>query len=338
MDRLRSLKRWTFSVFDLLYQLDLEYQLCFSGGKDSHALLGIYFEWECARSKQLKVQVGFSDTMLETASLYGLIDKIEQVCKEKKVPFARAQPILEKAFWVVYIGTGYPVPDFRNRSCTKELKIKPMKQMGGVKITGAHSGESVQRDIRQKNCGSSECGIDLLNKSIEPLAAWANCDVWDYLFLKGDRFLYPGVFDALQSVYAISEDTDGSLRMGCSICPVIALSTLRNNVEKGILPPVSLAVRELIEELRVSPRLRSPRFSSFEHSGALHIDGRRRFWDRLQTYVPDLLQYAWISQEIIAEVERRLAAKTYPPSYTDQWIEQEEARLSNIGQKQLAPF
>lgn len=256
-NRLATLKRRTFGVFDNL-DPSQQYRLSFSGGKDSHVLLGVYLEWVKQGGTKLDIRVVFSDTLLESSQLYNLIGCIQDVCDRKHLPFQIVQPPLEDNFWVKLVGYGYLVPNWRNRWCTGKLKISPMSKIPGIVIAGSHVGESGKRDHRLKTCGSIECGIDLIDNKIEPLAWWNNCDVWDWIILESDKVLYKGVSDNLLSLYDISS-SNSNLRMGCFMCPVISQNKITEQTRKGIIPPFAIQVRDLLEELRKAPRILSPR-------------------------------------------------------------------------------
>lgn len=318
--RLDRLLDWSFNVFDSLSP-DEEYQLGFSGGKDSHVLAGVYLSWCRLRGRSLNLKVVFSDTLLESAQLYKLIDGIAQLCDRVSIPFVKVQPSLERSFWVRLIGMGYPVPDYRNRWCTKDLKTHPMSQVPGKVLTGAHYGESTKRDQRLDACGSSECGIDQIANKIEPLAIWRNCDVWDFLIIKADEVLYQGVSEKLMSLYDITESENGSLRMGCFACPVVAKEKIAKQVTDGIIPSVAMEVRELLEKLRSAPRILSARTGK---AGASLVDARIAIWEELQPLIPEMQQHGWITSEIVRIVESMLANRTYPPTYKQEWIQEQE--------------
>ncbi len=131
---------WSFNVFDSL-DPSLCYKLAFSGGKDSHALLITYLLWRQSRGRDLDLAVVFSDTQLENASLYGLVDAAKAVCDREGVEFIKVMPVVDQSFWVKQVGLGYPVPDHQNRWCTQNLKIAPMDKIKRVVIAGSHQGE-----------------------------------------------------------------------------------------------------------------------------------------------------------------------------------------------------
>lgn len=297
------------------------FQIAFSGGKDSHVLLGLYLDWCRSTGKDLPVKVVFSDTLLESSRLMEAVDYAKLMCNELGVPFIKVRPDVYKSFWVILM-LGYPVPNYKNRWCTKNLKTQPMKKLGGVVVAGSHAGESNTRDRRLNGCGSSECGIDQIGKKVEPLAPWRNCDVWDFLVLEADRSLYPGASERLLALYDIAEsDEKGSLRMGCSVCPVVVKSRIEKQVSDGVIPDFTVQVRDLIEELRNAPRILSPRTGK---AGATLVDARIDFWNKLQPFIPLMQEYGWITSEIIEIIEGMLARRAYPPTYKEEWIKEQE--------------
>ena len=314
---------WTFNVFDSL-DLNTSYQIAFSGGKDSHVLLGMYIEWLKSRKKPLNIKVVFADTLLETQTIYSLIVHIEQICNKLGIQCIRTVPDLKKSFWVLLFGLGYPVPDYKNRWCTSYLKIKPINKIEGTVITGTHLGESSSRDRRLTSCGSTECGIDKLTNTIEPLAIWRNCDIWDWIFLYSDKTLYDGVSSSLITTYNIAESSNGSMRMGCFLCPVISIKTLQKQVEQNITTDIALQVRNLLEELRNKPRIVS--FKT-QKSGAILVDARREVWEKLKPLFPELLSNNWITNYEIELISNMIEKRTYPPTYKQEWIDFQEKLL-----------
>jgi 3'-phosphoadenosine 5'-phosphosulfate sulfotransferase (PAPS reductase)/FAD synthetase len=322
---LEELKEWTFKVFDAL-DISKRYQIGFSGGKDSHVVLGMYIAWIESRLQDLDVTVVFSDTLLETKDLYSLVDMARVRCSELGITFEQVRPSIEHTFWVRLFGLGYPVPDYRMRWCTKDLKINPMSKSKRMAITGSHLGESTKRNIRLNSCGSSECGIAEIENKVEPIAVWGNCDVWDWLALEGEYFLYKDVFNILSSVYEISESSK-SLRMGCAFCPVITRATTFDKYTKGTIPELALEIRDILDELRNAPRILSPRSKKSDGKlikGAIRVDERAYYWHKIKPYFNDLISYGWLDVETISLVESMLQNRTYPPSYKKEWIIQQE--------------
>jgi len=316
MTRLDDLTDWTFEVFNSLDK-SLKYSIAFSGGKDSHVLLGLYFHWCQITENKLNANVVFSDTLLESTQLLKLIENINNSIEINHHNFLKVKPSLEKNFWVLLVGLGYPVPDYKNRWCTKYLKVEPMKANKGVVIAGSHKGESHTRDNRLNGCGSIECGIDKITNKIEPIAVWNNCDVWDWIIERGDTYLYQGVSDNLLKLYDIQESQSGSLRMGCFMCPVVAKARIDKQVTDGTIPEFSIKIRELIEQLRNAPRILSPKTKK---AGAILVDSRIDFWGKLKKYFPAMLENKWIDEDVITLVDSLLARRAYPPTYKQSWI------------------
>lgn len=320
---------WTYAAYDRLP--DKKYILAFSGGKDSHVLLSTYISWVKTRGRTLNLSVVFADTYLEADKLYTLVNSVSEVCQQCNIPFNVAKRPLNKSFWVIQYGLGYPVPNHRNRWCTKVLKVEPMSKYKGTPITGSHYGESTKRDNRISKCGSNECGVDKLNNTIEPLAIWSNCDIWDYIMLYADDYLYNGCADSISALYEISDSSNGSLRMGCMLCPVVSQTSIEKNISRGITPAFIMGVRLLLEELRTMPRINAPnRFKKNGEPilGALTVQARKDNWSKMQQYLKPLLKANWITEEEIDTVDRMLDNNTYPPTYPKTWIQQEIERLA----------
>lgn len=326
--RLDELKEWSFSVLDELDE-NKSYKIAFSGGKDSSVLLGIFADWLTRNEislfrRQELFKVVFSDTLLEAPGLYTLVAHAQSFSESIGLPFYYTAPTnLHREYWVVQFGYGYPVPNHANRWCTNFLKVRPMQKVHGVALTGRHIGESSNRDSKLSKCGSIECGIDLISGTIDPIARWTNCDIWDWIALEGDTCLYTGFSRLIHATYDIT-DSDKGLRMGCFMCPVISANTIKKNQDLGISPPFSLAVRGILEDLRKEPRLNNPRTKK---AGTILCDSRVKHWARLKKFFPQMIEYGFITEEIIGKVDLMLEAKTYPPLYRQEWIDAQETLL-----------
>lgn len=333
MDALAKKMQWTYDVFNSLDR-SKKYQICFSGGKDSHLLAGIYSQWtEITGDEPLDLNIVFADTLLEPPMLYSLVSGVEANCKLRNIGFRRVSRSLDQDFWVQLFGRGRPVPSFVNRWCTGALKIKPMATSGVLSITGSHLGESPTRDKRLNSCGSLDCGLDLISNTIEPVSIWSNCDVWDWLGIYGDTYLGEGAFNKLDTLYKVAskelaDSKNGSLRMGCFCCPVVALSSIERDVAEGIVGLVALRVRSVIESLRSAPRLLAPKTGNDGRlmPGAIRVDERIVAWEKLRCDFPELKASDWISDGVIKEVDRLLSLRAYPITYTSDWIALNEPR------------
>lgn len=331
---------YTFSIYDS-FDTELTYFLNFSGGKDSHAVLGSFIQY-CQTVRKLKGEIVFSDTYLEDPKLYSLIDKAKTYVESKGLTFKKVLPL--NSYWYYQFVIGYPVPNWKNRWCTGRLKIDNLERnkenQEGFTLTGRHLGESATRDAKlttknsetNKTCGSASCGEDVLSSkddTIEPILIWRDCNVWDYIYTIDSKFLYTGVYNSLNDVYAIHEDSTGSLRMGCFMCPVVGKGTLKNKVENDPTELNKLAydIRLLIEELRLCQRLNNPKTKL---GGAILFAERKKIWKKLSKYFPWLLKYKLITQneiELINQVFQK-NQKTYPKTYTNSYVLSEERRLA----------
>lgn len=295
---------------------DQDAYIAFSGGKDSHCVLGIYLAYCKILGKEYEYDAVFSDTLLEEQSLYDVVDIVGQI---KGLTLKRTLPI--RNFFYYQFALGYPVPNYSNRWCTNYLKVKPMKNLskGKVAITGRHKGESAVRDERlKKSCGSSECGMDLLKQGLDPISHFTNCDVWDTIFYLSGVVFPDNTFNRLSQMYEASESTKkGSLRMGCVFCPVVSVKTLQQRASKDVL-----YIRYLLEELRKARRINSPRTKK---AGAIYIVDRFFIWKNLDKDL--LIKKGFITREEVNEITSMLKNGSYPPTYKKEWIKQEHLKV-----------
>ncbi len=301
------------------------YSINFSGGKDSHVILGIYLLYLKLGYSQLNINVGFADTKIEHHSLYQVIDKAKEWCESNQLKFLTVYS--PKSYWFVQYAYGYPVPDFRIRWCTGKLKVQPLKKIKTIPITGRHLGESIARDNRIKRdyCGTNECGTDKL-KAFEPIIHFRNCTVWDCLFYFDGIVLYKGCFDLLKQTYKQAGDSkNGSLRMGCFMCPVIAVNTLKKNLENELIDVSALEIRLHLEKLRQAKRINNQKTNK---RGAIYVVDRRNNWKTLNKDY--LLTNNWITEDDIKQITTALESDyAYPPTYKKEWIDLQHAQIEN---------
>lgn len=313
-EKLQNKVQQIFTNFDRLATLNKQFILAFSGGKDSHCLLGLYLWWCNDRQQKLDIEVTFSDTYLEESSLYQIIDRVQSFCESKLIKFKKVLP--KKTYWFYQFAYGYPVPDWKIRWCTQNLKIQPMVNKSKIALTGRHYGESKVRDDRLNKCSSGECGIEDIKSSYDPIVHLRNCDVWDLLYFLDGTFLYNGCFNLLSNTYLKNSNDRGSLRMGCVMCPVIATSTLFKRANDN-----QMIIRFLLEELRQCRRINNPKTKK---RGAIYINDRIEVWHKIKPY---LIAENIINQNQIKEIESYLERRSYPPSYSQEWINQQHKLL-----------
>jgi 3'-phosphoadenosine 5'-phosphosulfate sulfotransferase (PAPS reductase)/FAD synthetase len=318
-DDCRLLEKIELAVINFS-QLDRtqRYHIAFSGGKDSHALLICFLIWKRLNPaiNTKNIEVMFSDTRLETDSLYSLIANIENTLEE--TAFIRVLPT--HSYWWYQFVYGYPVPDHFNRWCTGRLKVDPMQKDKSKPITGRHLGESVARDARLlAGCSSGECGIDKIKNSYDPILHFRNCDVWDLIFYADGKIIYEGCFNQLRATYDQSEDESGSLRMGCFMCPVVGVSTIqKNDVDSG------MQFRLILEKLRKSRRINNPRTKKH---GSIFIEDRRTIWFEMDK--EPLLRLGYITKQEIKEIDLLIMKDSYPKTYSQAWIDSEHQRIKS---------
>lgn len=302
--------------------------LTFSGGKDSTCLLGLLLKYIDIYNISVNIEVAFSDTELEDPLLYKYISQIEIFLSERNIKFIRVRG--PKSYWYYQFVRGYGVPNWKLRWCTSYLKIKPIDKIKKDKIvlTGRHYGESVTRDLKLKTCGTTDCGIDKIKSSVDPIINWSNCDVWDHIFLlETQGYLPENTFNTLSNIYSPeATDSKGSLRMGCAFCPVVSLNTLTNNANMN---DTILLTRTLLEELRECTKLYSPKAKNKEvRSGPINIFDRRIIWDKLPKEA--LISLGYMTQEEATTITKELFSSDYlcyPSNYNQEYLIQQHKLL-----------
>lgn len=318
MDKLDAKLKATIEVFRRL-PTDQKYNLCFSGGKDSTAVLWAYLLAKSKFDLNLDLRVVFSDTLLEEKELLKYVKIVFNKLENKGIKTEIVKP-KKHYLWYQFI-KGYPVPHHKLRWCTDRLKIAPMR-LGGkrISIVGTHYGESVARDNRlKKTCGGSECGVDLLKSTISPILNWTTDDVWVFLL----KHLPANLFNLLANLYDKNLETKtGSLRMGCLFCPVVSINTLNKSPAKKIWVQTS----EFFQTIREMQFLRiaSPKTKSRSLTGAIHVVARRMLFEALKEagVIEELILLKSISSFEIEEIEKALKSdycypQNYEPSHVD---------------------
>ena len=295
------------------------YQIGYSGGKDSLAVIATYMQYLKSGGKALDMIVTFADTGLESHQIYQIVDVIAEYLANYNIKLIKTKP--DKTFWIKLF-TGLPCPDHSLRWCTTILKINPMSKLNRKTIVGTHLGESTARDNRLKkgSCGGAECGTDLHKNSLTPILHWRNCEVWDYLAeaeLLG--YLPSGIFDLMCQLYAIAEnEKTGSTRMGCMLCPVVAINTIQDSCNAGLYPEIALTIRQLLEKWKSAPRIKPVKKNA--KRGATTLADRKKLWDDLQPYLPEMLLHNLINADEITTIDKLLADSVYPKGYTTEHL------------------
>lgn len=177
----------------------------FSGGKDSTVVAHAVFEALQAippSQRTRPVHIVSNDTMVESplvmAHLDDVTSQIQAAVDSLSFPLtvARTRPDVDKTFWVLLIGKGYPSPNQQMRWCTDRLKIQPtstyikdnISQHGAaVVVLGVRRTESIRR-MRTVDKYENERGSNLNPHSsisgayiFRPIVDLTTDDVWEIL-------------------------------------------------------------------------------------------------------------------------------------------------------------
>lgn len=266
----------------------------YSGGKDSTAtvqlVLSALSELEPSQRKKV-VYVISSDTLVETPPIISLITKnlgkIQDQATKLGLPVEthKVQPDIEKTFWTMIIGKGYPTPRQKFRWCTDRMKIEPAnkfildkvsKHGEVVMVLGVRSSESKMRasSIRTHSIEGKKLmkHSSLTNAYVyAPIRNFTVDDVWEYLL--DTNSLWSEDNQKLLQLYQDSNSecplivdkeikesagSCGNSRFGCWTCTVVredkALSGFINNGEEWLRP--FLEFRNYLVSIRSNRSLR----------------------------------------------------------------------------------
>lgn len=245
--------------------------ICFSGGKDSTALLQLVFYALSAldREKLTKeIHVLSNDTLVENPSIAKHVDeqleKIREWGKAKLYQHnpelfavAKVRPKLEDTFWVNLIGRGYPSPNRWFRWCTERLKINPTanyivntvnKRGQAIIVLGTRKAESANRAASMNNYSNDG---RLRNHTLPnalvytPIVDLSNHEIWAYLLQaqnpwgsdnRGLLKLYSNACSGGECPFVIETGTQscGKSRFGCWVCTVVDRDkSMENFVDNG---------------------------------------------------------------------------------------------------------
>ncbi len=245
--------------------------VCFSGGKDSTALLQLVFYSLGSLPKERlnkEIHVLCNDTLVENPSIAEHVDeqltRIEEWGKRSLYQHnpdlfqvMKVNPSMEDRFWVNLIGKGYPSPNRWFRWCTKRLKIRPTNQYIAdavgtrgetIIVLGTRKAESSNRASSMKNYdnGRRVRNHILPNTFVfTPIADLSDNDVWAYLLQVpnpwgGDNLdlleMYGNACSAGECPFVIDTGTQscGKSRFGCWVCTVVRRDrSMENYIRNG---------------------------------------------------------------------------------------------------------
>lgn len=301
----------------------------FSGGKDSTVLVHAIFDaiLSLPPSKRKRaVHVVSNDTLVESPLVVAHLERSQAVIREAAknwglpISVATTTPPLDKTFWVLLIGKGYPSPNQTMRWCTDRLKILPTSQYiidkvssegAAIVVLGVRLDESESRRnniLKWKNVGESNLSphSELSGAFVyRPITHMTTEQVWEVI----GTFPPPwgGSHTDLIQLYRDAEGGEcpvvlskaeapgcgtASSRFGCWTCTVVEKDkSLQGFVDSGkhkYRPLIEF--RDWLKGIRNDPALRSVERRNgriqFDQSGK-HIPGpftiqaRQAILDRL---------------------------------------------------------
>lgn len=286
----------------------------FSGGKDSTLVAHLVFEALLELPPSLrnrKIYFVSNDTLVESPlvaqHMHRSLKKILDAAKILKLPVEGTitKPSLDKTFWTLLIGKGYPSPNRNMRWCTDRLKIEPTSQF--IKNTVDENGAAiillgVRKDESSTRKTSIESHKNIANSNLTPHGSLTNAfvyrpivdvstdDVWEFLSLNNPP--WGGTHDGLIRLYREAaggecpivlsqEEAPGcgtnSSRFGCWTCTVVNKDkSLQGFVDIGKteFQPL-LDFRDWLIEIRNKPEYRQVerRNGTLTIKGGKHIPG-----------------------------------------------------------------
>lgn len=268
----------------------------FSGGKDSTVVAHAVFEALLSlppSKRKREVHVVSNDTLVESplvvAHLVRSQDAIRTAAESWGLPVtvATTKPPVDKTFWTLLIGKGYPSPNQTMRWCTDRLKIAPTSQYildrvssqgAAIVLLGVRLDESESRrnNINKwKNLHESKLSphSELAGAFIyRPIVSMTTEDVWEVI----GAFSPPwgGSHSGLIQLYRDAEGGEcpivlskaeapgcgtASSRFGCWTCTVVEKDrSLQGFVDSGnheYKPLIDF--RDWLKEIRNNPTYRS---------------------------------------------------------------------------------
>lgn len=279
----------------------------FSGGKDSTVVAHAVFEALLAippsrRTRQ--VHIVSNDTMVESPLVMAHLDDVSRLIEgavgslELPITVARTKPDLDKTFWVLLIGKGYPSPNSQMRWCTDRLKIQPTSSYirenvskfgAAIVVLGVRRSESIRRmqtinkyeNVRGTNLNEHASVAGAL--IYRPIVDLSTDDVWEILgsfpapWGGTHRKLFQLYRDAEGGecpVVLSKEEAPGcgtkNSRFGCWTCTVVEKDkSLQGFIDSGqhAYKPL-VAFRDWLVDIRNDPTRRS----AIRRNGRLTFD------------------------------------------------------------------
>jgi len=228
-------------ITTLLFHRDHVVTLGFSGGKDSSVLLDLVFRAYLQEAGLPKLNILYANTGLEAPTMArymtGQISSIRAFIAQHNLPiqFHEVRPVPEYSMWGRVIGHGYMMPLAKVAHwCTDMLKLTPMRKKMQNLVSDCDSKKVLAMvGVREQESGTRKVSIEssLLDEAnhllasrknknetlYTPIRLWSDADVWSYI----DGGLVYTDPEAIRAVYNVTDSCGGSLRSGCSFCPVV---------------------------------------------------------------------------------------------------------------------
>lgn len=268
----------------------------FSGGKDStvlaHAIFDALLSLPPSRRKR-EVHIVSNDTLVESPLVVAHLERSQEAlrtaAKNWSLPIkvATTTPPVDKTFWSLLIGKGYPSPNQTMRWCTDRLKIGPTSQYilnkvssdgAAIVVLGVRLDESESRRaniLKWKNLHESNLSphSELAGAFVyRPIISMTTEDVWEVI-----GSLPPPWGGSHTSLIQLYRDAEGgecpivlskaeapgcgtaSSRFGCWTCTVVEKDrSLQGFVDSGnheYKPLIDF--RDWLKEIRNDPKHRS---------------------------------------------------------------------------------
>lgn len=338
----------------------------FSGGKDSTVVAHAVFEALLAippSQRTRPVHIVSNDTLVESPFVMAHLDDVSAHIRSAveglglPITVARTRPDLDKTFWVLLIGKGYPSPNSQMRWCTDRLKIQPTSGYikanisdygAAIVVLGVRRAESIRRmqtvDKYENGRGSklnqhsSIAGAYIFR----PIVDLTTDDVWEIL----GSFSAPwgGTHRKLFQLYRDAEGGEcpvvlskdeapgcgtANSRFGCWTCTVVEKDkSLQGFIDSGnhAYKPL-VAFRDWLVKIRNDPTYRS----AIRRNGRLtfdltgkHIPGPFTIQARQEILERLLATQTEFGGRLIAEDEVDLIHRIWATEL------QQEERLENV--------
>lgn len=275
---------------------DFPWIIGFSGGKDSTVVAQAVFEalLQVPPSRRKRhVHVVSNDTLVESPLVMAHLGKVQTAIREMAeglrlpVTVVTTRPPVDRTFWTLLIGKGYPSPNQTMRWCTDRLKIQPTSRYILDNVS-AHGAAIVALGVRLDESDSRRISINkfqnLADSNLTPHSELPGAfiyrpivhltvdDVWEVLGSREPPWggthrdliqLYRDAEGGECPVVLSKDEAPGcgtaNSRFGCWTCTVVEKDkSLQGFVDSGNHHFSALIeFRQWLKDIRNDPRYRS---------------------------------------------------------------------------------